>query len=93
MNKRMKGRRKPPYFSMVRMRGLEPPRCYSPDPKSGASANSATSAFSVQEILYLPVWIISTVILEHIDNLINSRFLVHIIILSGLEGKKEIFKK
>ena len=59
---------------MVRMRGLEPPRCYSPDPKSGASANSATSAFSVQEILYLPVWIISTVIREHIDTPINSFF-------------------
>ena len=59
---------------MVRMRGLEPPRCYSPDPKSGASANSATSAFLVQEILYLPVRIISTAILEHIDNLLTPIF-------------------
>jgi hypothetical protein len=30
---------------MVRARGLEPPRNYPPDPKSGASASSATPAF------------------------------------------------
>ena len=29
------------------MKGLEPPRCYPPDPKSGASANSATSAYLI----------------------------------------------
>ena len=29
---------------MVRMKGLEPPRLAAPDPKSGASANSATPA-------------------------------------------------
>ena len=29
---------------MVRSRGLEPPRCYSPPPQGGASTNSATSA-------------------------------------------------
>ena len=34
-------------FFMVRMRGLEPPRLAAPDPKSGASANSATSANSI----------------------------------------------
>ena len=30
--------------SLVRKEGLEPSRCYPPDPKSGASANSATLA-------------------------------------------------
>ena len=29
---------------LVRKEGLEPSRCYPPDPKSGASANSATFA-------------------------------------------------
>ena len=32
-------------FLMVRSKGIEPPRFYSPEPKSGASTNSATSAF------------------------------------------------
>ena len=30
---------------MVRVKGLEPPRLAAPDPKSGASANSATPAY------------------------------------------------
>jgi hypothetical protein len=30
--------------TMVRMKGLEPPRLTAPDPKSGAAANYATSA-------------------------------------------------
>ncbi len=30
----------------VRMKGLEPPRLTAPDPKSGAAANYATSAYS-----------------------------------------------
>jgi hypothetical protein len=29
----------------VRVKGVEPPRLAAPDPKSGASANSATPAF------------------------------------------------
>ena len=46
---------------MVRMRGLEPPRLAAPDPKSGASANSATSACkTVQAVLYSDAGIIST---------------------------------
>jgi hypothetical protein len=32
-------------FGLVRMRGLEPPLLSKPDPKSGASANFATSAW------------------------------------------------
>jgi hypothetical protein len=34
-----------PLFNFVRMKGLEPPRLTAPDPKSGAAANYATSAF------------------------------------------------
>jgi hypothetical protein len=30
---------------MVRVKGVEPPRLAAPDPKSGASANSATPAY------------------------------------------------
>ena len=37
---------------MVRMKGLEPPRLAAPDPKSGASANSATSAFEMYKQYY-----------------------------------------
>lgn len=33
------------FKNVVRERGLEPPHLAAPDPKSGASANSATSAF------------------------------------------------
>lgn len=32
-------------FFCVRLKGLEPSRPKTPDPKSGASTNSATSAF------------------------------------------------
>lgn len=32
------------FKNVVRERGLEPPHLAAPDPKSGASANSATSA-------------------------------------------------
>jgi hypothetical protein len=35
------------YRGLVRKRGLEPLRVTSPDPKSGASANFATSAWVV----------------------------------------------
>ena len=37
-------------FSMVREKGLEPPRRKAPDPKSGASANSATPACPFDKI-------------------------------------------
>jgi len=35
--------------SLVRMRGLEPPLLSKPEPKSGASANFATSPGAAQE--------------------------------------------
>ena len=44
---------------MVRITGLEPARVAPPDPKSGASANSAISAFFSQEKnpqMHLRVW-------------------------------------
>ncbi len=31
----------------MRVKGVEPPRLAAPDPKSGASANSATPAYSI----------------------------------------------
>ncbi len=35
---------------MVRIKGVEPPRLAAPDPKSGASANSAISALTMNII-------------------------------------------
>ena len=40
---------------MVRMKGLEPPRTRTPDPKSGASASSATSACLYICLLYTSI--------------------------------------
>lgn len=37
------------YKEVVRERGLEPPRLAAPDPKSGASANFAIPAMSIQK--------------------------------------------
>lgn len=34
-------------YVVVRVEGLEPPRRKTPDPKSGASANSATRAYKI----------------------------------------------
>ena len=35
---------RPSFFILVRVEGLEPPRLAAPEPKSGASTNSATPA-------------------------------------------------
>ena len=45
---------------MVRVKGLEPPRLAAPDPKSGASTNSATPALrpSVSAFNPIIVWIV-----------------------------------
>ena len=48
-------------ISMVRMRGLEPPRRETPDPKSGASANSATSAYLITFAILKFISVIETI--------------------------------
>jgi hypothetical protein len=40
---------------MVRVKGVEPPRLAAPDPKSGASANSATPAYENEYFRYREV--------------------------------------
>ena len=43
------------YFRIImRVKGVEPPRLAAPDPKSGASANSATPAFMVSHAGFEP---------------------------------------
>ncbi len=42
---------------MVRKGGLEPPHLTAPDPKSGASANSATFAQPNEKANKFPVWV------------------------------------
>jgi hypothetical protein len=41
------------FSKFVRMKGLEPPRLTAPDPKSGAAANYATSAFVGHHLCFL----------------------------------------
>ena len=44
----------------VRLKGLEPPRLTSPDPKSGAATNYATTAFiEIAKVQLLPSFRIS----------------------------------
>jgi hypothetical protein len=42
----------PSFLPLVRVKGLEPPRLAAPEPKSGASANSATPACRGAKALY-----------------------------------------
>ena len=40
------------FLVFVRLKGLEPPRRETPDPKSGAATNYATAAKSVTKIIF-----------------------------------------
>ena len=40
------------YKMMVRMKGLEPPQLALPEPKSGASTSSATSASALELVVH-----------------------------------------
>jgi hypothetical protein len=44
---------------MVRVKGVEPPRLAAPDPKSGASANSATPAYYIESSLLVQKTLVS----------------------------------
>ena len=63
---------------LVRLKGLEPPRLSAPDPKSGAAANYATSAFYFKldrkDIVFLDAKTFFLLSNEHFNTLIVSIF-------------------
>ncbi len=51
--------------TLVRVKGVEPPRLAAPDPKSGASANSATPAYEM--ISFREFWLFFFTVVEKHD--------------------------
>ena len=81
----------------MRVEGLEPPRIKAPDPKSGASTNSATPAFCLFGIVWFlitPAWSINSPDLTYFELLVFTfcsqevevRYLLALIQLSGDEN-------